>query len=221
MYRIAVGGITPSFGLIKQVIDSLQISIYVLIRPRSGNFTYSDEAFDIMKLNIQLCKNLGCHGIVSGVLNLDNTIDLEKTQELVELSKPKPKPLPFTFHRAFNWVINPFETLDQLYGLGVERILISGQNTSAEKGIEQLIALKAKVKDRIIILPGGGINSNNATLFKEAGFAEIHASASTIKRVNNTPKIAMNSPKFFDETIEAYSDINKIKAILKAVNSEI
>ena len=127
----------------------------------------------------------------------------------------------FTFHRAFNWVINPVETLDQLYGLGVERILTSGQNTSAEKGIEQLIALKTKVKDRIIILPGGGINSNNATLFKEAGFAEIHASASTIKRVNDTPKIAMNSPKFFDETIEAYSDINKIKAILKAVNSEI
>lgn len=97
--ELAIGGITPSYGLLKQVLDTLDIPVFVLIRPRSGNFTYSDAEFDIMKQNIQLCKDLGASGIVSGVLNIDNTIDIERTQELVELSKP----LPFTFHRAFDW----------------------------------------------------------------------------------------------------------------------
>lgn len=98
--ELASGGITPSYGLLKQVIDTLSLSVYVLIRPRSGNFNYSEEEFDVMKQDIQLCKNLGYQGIVSGVLNKDNTIDIERTKELIELSKP----LEFTFHRAFDCV---------------------------------------------------------------------------------------------------------------------
>ena len=136
--ELAVGGITPSYGLIKQVVNTLQIPVHVLIRPRSGNFTYSDDEFNIMKQDIQLCKELGCQGIVSGILNIDNTIDIERTQELAILIKP----LSFTFHRAFDWVINPFEALKVLNNLGVDRILTSGQNTSAEKGVERLKELK-------------------------------------------------------------------------------
>ena len=102
--------------LINQVIESLQIPVFVLIRPRSGNFVYSDAEFEIMKKDIQICKDLGCNGIVSGVLNLDKTIDLERTKELVELSRP----LAFTFHRAFDEVANPREALKQLIGLGVD-----------------------------------------------------------------------------------------------------
>ena len=94
--EISVGGTTPSYGLLKKVMADIDIPIHVLIRPRSGNFTYSDKEFDIMKENIRLCKDLNCAGIVSGVLHEDNTIDVKRTSELIELSKP----MSFTFHRA-------------------------------------------------------------------------------------------------------------------------
>jgi copper homeostasis protein len=206
--ELSVGGITPSYGLIKQVIDTLSIAVFVLIRPRSGNFTYSEEEFDIMKHDIQLCKNLGCAGIVSGVLNKDNTIDIERTQELIELSKP----LEFTFHRAFDCVENPQEALEQLINLGVERVLTSGLEASAEKGLELLKQLKEHVNGRITILPGSGINLQNAKLFKDAGFLEIHLSASKV--VKNNSKSSM-----FDE-IQKESNIETIKIILKIINDE-
>jgi len=100
--EISVGGTTPSYGLLKKVMADIDIPVHVLIRPRSGNFTYSDIEFDIMKENIRLCKDLGCAGIVSGVLHEDNSIDIKRTSELIELSKP----MSFTFHRALMWYQN-------------------------------------------------------------------------------------------------------------------
>lgn len=201
--ELSVGGITPSYGLLKQVIDTLSIPVFVLIRPRSGNFDYTEEEFDIMKQDIQLCKNLGCAGIVSGVLNKDNTIDIERTKELVELSRP----LQFTFHRAFDCVKNPFEALEQLIPLGVERVLTSGFETSAEKGLNHLKQLQEQANGRITILAGSGITFENAKLFKEAGFKEIHASASS----------TIESDDSLFSTPLTYSDTKKIKAILDAI----
>lgn len=215
--ELSVGGITPSFGLIKQVVKELNIPVFILIRPRSGNFTYSKAEFNIMKHNIQLCKDLGCSGIVSGVLNIDNTIDIKRTKELIQFSKP----LPFTFHRAFDWTTNPIQALEQLIDMGVQRILTSGQEITAVKGIELLQRLKIAAYNKIILLPGGGINSENANLFKAVGFSEIHASASTIKQICKTPKISLNNEKFYDETIEVYSDPKKIKSILNKINNEV
>jgi len=206
--ELSVGGITPSYGLLKLVIDTLSLSVFVLIRPRSGNFVYTDEEFDIMKQNIQLSKNLGCTGIVSGILNKNNSIDKERTKELIELSKP----LEFTFHRAFDCVPNPFESLEQLIDLGVDRILTSGLETSAEKGIELLKELKEQAKGRITILPGSGINPSNAKLYKDAGFSEIHTSASKIF-VNN------NKKSMFD-TVQTESDVSTIKTILNILKNE-
>lgn len=148
--ELAVGGITPSFGLIKKVITTLKIPVFVLIRPRSGNFTYSDDEFEIMKSDIAQCKALGCHGVVSGVLNKNNTIDVERTKVLVELAKP----MAFTFHRAFDWVITPEDALEELASLGVNRVLTSGQETSALLGLDLLTQLNEQAKNRIIILPG-------------------------------------------------------------------
>lgn len=201
--ELSVGGITPSYGLLKQVIDTLSIPVFVLIRPRSGNFVYTEEEFDIMKQNIQLCKNLGCAGIVSGVLNNDNILDTERTKELIELSKP----LQFTFHRAFDCVKNPFEALEQLIALGIDRVLTSGLKTSAEKGLYNLKKMQEKANGRITILAGSGINSNNAKLFKDAGFSEIHASASS--EINSDSSL-------FSEPL-TYSDSRKVKAILDAI----
>jgi copper homeostasis protein len=170
-----------------------------------------------MKHDIQLCKDLGYAGIVSGVLNADNTIDIERTRELIKLSKP----LPFTFHRAFDWTPNPLEALEQLKELNVQRILTSGQASSAEKGIELLQQLKEKSQNQVIILPGGGINPTNTSLFKSAGFTEIHASATIIETISEAPKISMNSAKFFNETIDVYSNPEIIKSILKQLRNEV
>jgi len=201
--ELSVGGITPSYGLLKYVTDTLSIPVFVLIRPRSGNFVYIDEEFDIMKQNIQLCKHLGCTGIVSGVLNKNNTIDIERTKELIELSKP----LAFTFHRAFDYVSNPSEALEQLIDLDVDRVLTSGLETSAEKGLKVLKQLNKQANGRITILAGGGINSINAKLFKDIGLKEIHASASS--------KIESHD-SLFSAPI-TFSDTKKIKAILNAI----
>jgi copper homeostasis protein len=212
--ELAVGGITPSYGLIKHVTENLTIPVFVLIRPRSGNFSYSDDEFNTMKHDIQLCKNLGCSGIVSGILKTNNTIDIERTKLLLELSKP----LSFTFHRAFDWTPNPTKALEQLIDLGVDSLLTSGQEASAEKGIVLLKQLKKIATHRLIILPGGGINMANAKLFKTSGFKEIHTSASSIIKNYTIPIIPMNSQKFFNENIEVYSDSKKIKSILKIIN---
>jgi copper homeostasis protein len=160
--ELSVGGITPSYGLLKQVIENLEIPVFVLIRPRGGNFVYSEVEFEIMKSDIQLCKDLGCQGIVSGVLNADNSIDISRTRELVELSKP----LAFTFHRAFDEVLNPKQALEQLIGLGVDRVLTSGQEATAELGIALLQELNEISKSRITILAGAGISAENALTFQ-------------------------------------------------------
>ncbi len=201
--ELSAGGITPSYGLLKQVLDNLEIPVFVLIRPRGGNFAYSEIEFEIMKTDIQLCKELGCHGIVSGVLNSDKTIDLNRTKELVELSKP----LAFTFHRAFDEVENAKEALGQLIDLRVERVLTSGQKASAESGIVLLQALNEISKGRITILAGSGVSAENAHKFKAIGLKEIHASASSQFEENNS---------LFSMPL-TYSDPQKIKAILDAI----
>ncbi|MBJ6369082.1 copper homeostasis protein CutC [Snuella sedimenti] len=209
--ELAVGGITPSYGLIKRVTETLTIPVFVLIRPRSGNFTYSVDEFEIMKQDILMCEELGCAGIVSGVLHNDQTIDVIRTQELITLSKS----LNFTFHRAFDWVPDAKLALEQLIKMGADRVLTSGQEASAAKGIDLLQTLNTLANGIIGILPGGGIKPENAALFKKAAFSEIHVSASAIETVGDKPKVSMNSDKFFDETIHSYSDVATIQKILK------
>ena len=132
--ELAVGGLTPSHGLLQKVIEELSIDVNVLIRPRSGDFTFTDAEFDVMKRDILFCKEMGCSGIVSGVLTKDNSIDIERTAALVALAKP----LSFTFHRAFDWVVHPKKAIEELVQIGVHRLLTSGQESSAINGIQLL-----------------------------------------------------------------------------------
>jgi len=211
--ELAVGGVTPSHGLLEKVMKELSISTHVLVRPRSGDFTFSDSEFDIMKRDIHFCKELGCSGIVSGILNLDNTVDLERTTALIELAKP----LSFTFHRAFDWVVNPIIEIENLIRIGVDRVLTSGQESSAEKGIALLKKMKHLVEDRITIVPGGGIHNNNILKFKNAGFTELHFSATSLLKTIEKPNVPMNSSRFFDERQLAISDLSKIKELIALV----
>ena len=163
-------GLTPDYESAKKTIDSLNIPVYILIRPIEGNFIYSDEEFELMKSDIVKFKEMGCKGIVSGVLNSDNSIDLKKTKELVELSKP----LEFTFHRAFDKVVNPLKEIENLIKLGVDRILTSGQKEKAVDGLVLLEQLNNISNNRIIIMPGSGVSNNNLKNF--VSFNEIHGS---------------------------------------------
>lgn len=210
--ELSIGGITPSYGLLQKVIKKLSIPVHVLIRPRSGDFSYSKEEFDVMKEDILVCKKLGVSGIVSGVLLHNNTIDLERTKELIDLSKP----LSFTFHRAFDWVKSPKIEIKNLEKIGVERILSSGLETTAEKGIELLKELKET--SSVSIMPGGGIHHKNVLLFKNAGFNEIHLSASKQIKTIEIPKVSMNNYHYFDETKTTVSDANTIKKIISLIN---
>lgn len=204
--ELGVGGITPSYGLLKTISEVMTIPVFVLIRPRSGNFTYSDVEFNIMKQNIELCKTLGFAGIVSGILHDDNTINSKQTRELLQLAKP----LSFTFHRAFDTVPNPVKALQQLADMGVDRVLTSGQQSTAEQGIALLQQLNTQSNQKITILPGGGINPDNAKLFKDSGFTEIHASASK-------PIDKLNKMDYFGKSIQTVSDVGIIQSILKQI----
>lgn len=212
--ELSVGGVTASYGLLKKVTEELTIDTYALIRPRGGNFTYSESEFEVMKRNIILCKGLGCKGIVSGILHPNNTIDLVRTQELIDLAKP----LEFTFHRGFDWTPFPRIALEQLIDLGANRVLTSGQSNSAESGLQLLIELKNLANDRITILPGGGVNVENVTLFKEAGFCEVHGSLLEIEKVNDTPPLSMQSNQLYNETHLANSSLRRIEQLITCMN---
>ncbi|MEY8848723.1 copper homeostasis protein CutC [Psychroserpens sp. XS_ASV72] len=204
--ELSVGGITPSYGLIKKVLSEINIETFVLIRPRSGNFCYSEVEFEIMKSDIQICKTFSCHGIVSGVLNKDRTIDIKRTQDLIELSKP----LPFTFHRAFDLVPNTLEALETLIKLGANRILTSGQAVKAIDGLENLKVLQKQAKNRINILVGSGVNPENVKAFRDSGFTEIHASASTV--------ILKETSDMFGNVQQTESNYDTIKELLKVIS---
>jgi len=181
---LAVGGLTPNFELSKKVISELNIPVFILIRPRDGDFNYSGEEFEQIKKDIIIFKELGCKGIVSGILTKDNNIDISRTRELIELSKP----LEFTFHRAFDEVLNPIQALHQLIKLKADRILTSGQAETAVKGLDLLKELINIAEKKIIIMPGSGVNINNILEFKKIGSKEIHGSF--IKDPNNKNSIS-------------------------------
>ena len=210
--ELAVGGITPNYGLLKKVSE-LKIPVHVLIRPRSGDFMYSDSEFEVMKQNIALCKQLNCSGVVSGVLKKDMSVDMVRTKALIDFASP----MTFTFHRAFDWTPNPLTTAKKLAEIGVVRILTSGQAVSAIEGLPMLIQLRKTFNG--IILAAGGINLDNVSQFKAHGFEEIHLSVTVHKKTIDVPKISLNSAKHFDETMQSVSSLSIIKQLISQINA--
>jgi len=211
--ELAVGGVTPSYGLLKAVSEQISIPVRVLIRPRSGSFTYSKEEFEIMKSNILLCKSLGFDGVVSGILHKDCTIDQARTDEL----RLAGKDMNFTFHRAFDWVPNPFLALDKLQQMGINTLLTSGQQKKAIDSIELLKELHEK-SSSTVVMPGSGINLGNAKHFKDSGFPIIHLSAVQMNPTLNTKaKVPMNSSQMLSDTEVPISNLKTIQEIVKAV----
>ena len=170
----ADGGTTPSYGFIKAARAILSIELYPIIRPRGGDFLYSDAEFDIIKSDVLLCKELGCDGVVIGLLNADGTVDKERTKILTTLAYP----MGVTFHRAFDRTNDMFEALEDIIECGCERILTSGQKPAAYDGMVNIKVLVQKADHRIIIMPGSGINSKNIVeIAQYTGATEFHSSA--------------------------------------------
>jgi copper homeostasis protein len=165
------GGTTPDLNLLQV---QLPIPVFVLVRPRAGDFVYTDAEHRTMLEQISRARNAGAHGIVTGDLSLDRTRDLIAAA----------RPLPVTFHRAFDVFPDRSETLERLISLGVERVLTSGGAPTAPEGADTIRRLVVQAKDRIAILPGGGINADNvARLVKQTGVREVHFSVKDAEKV--------------------------------------
>lgn len=168
------GGTTPSYGMIAAVREKCNLKIYPIIRPRGGDFLYDDAEFDIMKRDIATCKQLGCDGVVIGLLTADGKVDLPRTAELVHLAKP----MGVTFHRAFDMTDDPFQALEDVIASGCERILTSGQRNTAMEGAALIRELVEKAGSRIRIMAGSGLRAHNAeALAKASGAPEYHSTA--------------------------------------------
>ena len=155
--NVSVGGTTPSIEIIQQGRKNLTIDIYVMIRPRGGNFVYSEAEFQQMKSEIENIKKLGVNGFVFGILNLDKTINVNQNKTLVELAKP----FPCSFHRAFDAVSNYEQALEDVISCGFSTLLTSGTFSNVMEGKEVLKKLVEQAKNRIEIMPGGGLRSSN------------------------------------------------------------
>ena len=171
------GGTTPSYGFIKAAREKLSIDLFVMIRPRGGDFLYRDDEFEIMKNDIAVCKELGCDGIVMGLLMPDGNVDKKRCRQLVEYAYP----LGVTFHRAFDRAKDPLQAMEDIIEIGCERILTSGLRTKAIDGVELIKQLILSADERIIIVPGSGVNADNIIQLAEStGAVEFHSSASMV-----------------------------------------
>lgn len=158
-----VGGVTPKLEDFILLKSKILIPIFVMIRPRGGNFIYSKEEFEKMKNDILQFKNAGADGFVFGILTKNNEINSVQNKELVELANP----LPCTFHRAFDEINNQMQALETLIECGFRTLLTSGNAKNAIEGLAALKALALKANHKICIMPGGGVRSNNIEIFKE------------------------------------------------------
>lgn len=170
----AEGGTTPSLGITAQVIKLLTIGVFIMIRPRGGNFVYSREEIEAMRRDIEQCRQVGANGVVLGVLNEEGRLNVKQCRELIQLARP----MQVTLHRAFDVTRNLNETLEDAIEAGFDRILTSGGRPSAEEGIEQLAGLVQQATNRIVIMAGAGIQENNAKrIVEQTRVREIHCSA--------------------------------------------
>jgi copper homeostasis protein len=175
------GGTTPSYGTLRAVSTTISIPVFPIIRPRGGDFLYTDAEFEVMKNDITVCQELGFAGVVIGLLLPDGNIDIQRTKILVALAAP----MAVTFHRAFDRCIDPIKGLHDIIETGCKRILTSGQVPSAPDALDLLQTLVKEAGDQIIIMPGSGVRGNNiATIKAVTNAKEFHSSARKVVPTN-------------------------------------
>lgn len=220
--NLSEGGTTPSYGHIKRCRETFDVSLYPIIRPRGGDFLYTKDEYETMVHDVKLCKQIGCDGIVIGLLNMDGTIDVARTSELIEMAYP----MGVTFHRAFDRCRDPFAALEELIEIGCERILTSGQQPSVNspqsivdsKSMELIAELNKKADDRIIIMPGSGVRKENIKMLAEkTGCTEFHSSL----RGKTKSSMQFIHPSFKDSEESHFNnaiDAEEVKRLRSALN---
>jgi len=210
------GGTTPSAGLIEVVKKHIQIPVYVMIRPRGGDFVYDVFEEEIMRKDINLAKQLGANGVVLGILSADGQVDVARTKALVEYAYP----MKVTFHRAFDLTPDPVKALKAVIATGAERILTSGQKPAAIEGTELLKRLAKEAGQSIEIMAGGGVNHTNAMQLAETGVHALHLTAKAFRpgRQKYFPADISMAGEIPDERSVLYSDLGLVEAIVQAVS---
>lgn len=206
------GGVTPSYGFIEQAVK-LHKCVHVIIRPRAGDFFYSDAELEIMKRDIAVCKTLGVKGVVFGLLNKNRSVDVPNTRILAEAAVA----IDVTFHRAIDMSHDLFHALDDIHLCGISRVLTSGGCNTAIEGIDFIKQMIQYSNGRINIMAGGGVNATNIKLLFNAGVREFHSSASTyepsaIKYPDK--KLKAGKELFCDEPVAGYEKITEMKNLL-------
>jgi len=213
--NLAEGGTTPSHGQLALAKKNLTIEVWPIIRPRGGDFLYSDIEFNLMREDIENCKSLGCDGVVIGILKADGSIDKERCAELIELAKP----LSVAFHRAFDMSNDMEKALEDLIDLGIVRVLSSGGANTAISGIKKLSELVEQANGRISIMPGAGINESNIQeIINISGATEFHASAKSYvpsKMEFRNTESKMGSIE--DEYQYELTSVEKVKTLVKLI----
>jgi copper homeostasis protein len=212
------GGLTPSAGMIEVTRKHLHIAINVMIRPRAGDFLYSELELAIMQRDIELAKSLGANGVVFGVLTAEGQVDLGRNRQLIEAARP----LSATFHRAFDMVADPAAALEALITLGFDRVLTSGLKATATQGVETITALVRQAAGRIIVMPGSGVSESNiAELRRLTGASEFHMSGlipqESVMSFRN-PHIALSASAPTPEYGQQVTSAQRVRAAVVALN---
>lgn len=206
------GGTTPSYGSLLLLSQLTKQPVFPIIRPRGGDFLYTDREFQVMQNDLMACKQLGFKGAVIGLLKSDGHIDTKRTAALVEAAGS----MEISFHRAFDRCKDPFVALEQLIDLGCKRILTSGQVPNVGNAIPMIQSLIEKANDRIVVLPGSGVRADNiAKIVTATGAKEMHSSA----RKAMASKMAFNQPTMQENMHYFDVDTAEIKAMLAAINT--
>jgi copper homeostasis protein len=213
------GGTTPSYGQIKVARKLVQLPLHILLRPRAGDFLYTDNEFEIIKADLEYCAQAGCDAIVTGILNADGTVDKLRNAQLVKLANEAG--LKTTFHRAFDLSADLNQALEDIIEIGFDCILTSGGKTTAIEGASKISQLITKAAGRICIMPGGGINEYNvADLVHYTGATEIHSSARVQRKsgmlFRNTHIIVGST--YADEYSLDETDTERVKNMLEKAN---
>jgi copper homeostasis protein len=215
------GGTTPGYGTIALAREKVDIDIYPIIRPRGGDFLYDDLEFSIMQQDVAVCKKLGCNGIVIGLLTADGKVDVPRTKLLVEQAWP----MGVTFHRAFDMTDDPIQALEDVISTGCERILTSGQRNTAMEGVDLLRQLIQLADERIVIMPGSGVRSNNiAALVKETGATQFHTTARSYIEsgmVYRNPHVSMGGIQGVPEYGISVTQASDVKLILELARQAV
>jgi copper homeostasis protein len=212
------GGTTPSAGMILAAKEKARIPVFVMIRPRGGDFLYSDDEFQVMKKDIEMAKKLGADGVVFGILQSDGSLDVERNKALVELARP----LKVTCHRAFDMTNDPHTALEACIEAGFDRILTSGQQASVFKGKQLVAALVQKAAGRIVIMPGAGVNEDNVQeLIETTGAREVHISGRSFEDSPMTfrnPDVSMgDDPREYQRLVADARRVEKIKSLTETL----